>query len=253
VTFLADLTSPQLGEVLAGPRTPVAVLPIGAVEPHGPHGPLGTDTLISDGMCRRAAAALVDDRDVRLLVLPALPYGVTRFAAPFPGAVGVTECALHAVVVDLGTALVEQGIRHIVIVNNHFEPEHVATLRRAVDALATLDGARVALLDLTRRSSAARLTPEFQDGSCHAGRYETSLVLFETPALVDRELMGTLPPLPVNMPAAIAAGAADFAAMGMTDAYCGAPAEATAEEGDATFATLTELLVELVHELVRRD
>jgi creatinine amidohydrolase len=251
VTFLAELTSPQLGEILAGPRTLVALLPVGAVEPHGPHAPLGTDMLISDGMCRRAAAKTVDDDDVRLLVLPSLPYGVTRYGAAFPGAVGVSADALHALVVDLGTSLVDQGLRHLVIVNNHFEPEHVVTLRRAVETLNGLDGARVALLDLTRRRLAERLTDEFRAGSCHAGRYETSLVLFEAPALVDRELMEGLPAVPVDMPAAIAAGAKDFGAMGMADAYCGAPADASAEEGDTTFETLTELLLEAVRGLVR--
>jgi creatinine amidohydrolase len=50
------------------------------------------------------------------------------------------------------------------------------------------------------------------------------------------------------MPAAIAAGRTDFLAMGMEQAYCGAPAEATAEEGQETFETLTDMLVELVRE-----
>ena len=50
------------------------------------------------------------------------------------------------------------------------------------------------------------------------------------------------------MPAAIRAGRTDFVAMGMDRAYCGAPAEATAEEGRETFETLTDMLVELVRE-----
>jgi creatinine amidohydrolase len=50
------------------------------------------------------------------------------------------------------------------------------------------------------------------------------------------------------MPTAVAAGRTDFVAMGMERAYCGAPAEASAEEGRASFETLTEMLVELVRE-----
>jgi creatinine amidohydrolase len=248
---LADLTSPRLAELLADPRTPVTLLPVGAVEPHGPHAPLGTDGIISAGICRRAAESLADDRDVRPLVLPLLPYGVTRYAAAFPGAIGVGEDTLHALVVDVCGSLAEQGLRHHAIVNSHFEPEQVTTLRRAVDTLRERGDARVGLLDLTRRRHAERLTPEFRDGSCHAGRYETSLVLADAPSLVDRERMRALPAVPVDMPAAIAAGCTDFVAMGMDAAYCGAPAEATAEEGEATFATLTEILIELVRELVR--
>ena len=241
---LADLRSPQLAALLAEGRTTVALLPVGAVEPHGPHAPLGTDTVISAGMCRRAARSLAGDRDVGLIVAPPLSYGVTRYGGAFPGAVGVSEATLHALVGDVCIALMRQGVRGVVIVNNHFEPEHVATLRRAADALP-----RVRLLDLTRRAHAARLTQEFRDGSCHAGRYETSLVLADAPALLDRERMASLPAVPVDMPAAMAAGARDFTAMGMTDAYCGAPAEATAQEGEATFEALTAMLVEAVREL----
>jgi creatinine amidohydrolase len=229
---LADLRSPQIPE-LAGA---VALLPVGAVEPHGPHAPLGTDTLISEGICRRAAAA------VGAVVLPTLPYGVTRYGAAFPGAVGVSESTLRALVAEVCQAALEQGFRAVVIVNSHFEPEQVATLRAAAGDL----GHRVALLDLTRRANAPRLTREFQDGSCHAGRYETSLILADAPALVDAEQMARLPELAVDMPAAIAAGRTDFVAMGMHDAYCGAPAAASAAEGEATFAALTELLLELV-------
>ena len=53
----------------------------------------------------------------------------------------------------------------------------------------------------------------------------------------------------IDRPAAIAAGQTDFMAMGMDRAYCGAPAEATAEEGEQTFETLADLLVELVREM----
>ena len=58
--------------------------------------------------------------------------------------------------------------------------------------------------------------------------------------------MRMLPALRVNMPAAMAAGQTDFLAMGMDRAYCGAPAEATAREGDATLATLAALLIDLI-------
>jgi creatinine amidohydrolase len=234
---LAELTSARLAG-LSG-RRPVALWPLGAVEPHGPHAPLGTDTLISVEMCDRAAAQLAD---VPAVVLPPLPFGVTRYGAGFAGAVGISEATLAAVVADVAASLAEQGFRRLVIVNNHFEPEQVATLRAAAAEAGAL------YLDLVRRRNAERLTDEFRRGSCHAGRYETSLVLAAAPQLVDREAMTALPAVEVDMPAAIAAGRTDFVAMGMERAYCGAPAEATAHEGHATFETLADLLVELVRE-----
>jgi creatinine amidohydrolase len=245
MTMFAELTSPQVADLLAGQRKPVLLLPVGAVEPHGPHAPLGTDEIISAGMCARAAARLADDPDVRVLVLPTLNYGVTRFSAAFPGAVTVAEDTLRALVVDVCGSLTRQGFSRIIVVNNHFEPAHVATLRKATAE------AGVAYLDLVRRRHAARLTEEFQSGACHAGRYETSLVLADRPALVDTEAMASLPPVAVNMPAAMAEGKSDFTAMGMSQAYCGAPADATAEEGESTFDTLTDLLVEAVREVAR--
>jgi creatinine amidohydrolase len=117
---------------------------------------------------------------------------------------------------------------------------------RAVEA-ACGDGVR--LFDLTRRKLASRLTEEFRRGSCHAGSYETSLVLSSRPELIDIDAAAALPALDVNMPAEMQRGHTDFRAMGMDQAYCGAPAEASAAEGDETYATLVEMLSELVHGL----
>ena len=242
----ADLTSPQAGALLDGGPAPVLLLPVGAVEPHGPHAPLGTDSIISRAICERATEELGADTEVRTLVLPAISYGVTRYSASFPGSITVSPGTVHALVVDICTALHDQGFRHIVIVNSHFEPEHVAALRRAADETT------VGFLDLTRRRAAERVTDEFRSGAAHAGRYETSIVLATQPELVDTERMSALPERPVNMPAAIAAGKTDFLAMGMDQAYCGAPAEATASEGEDTLVTLTTMLIEWVRETVRR-
>ena len=221
------------------------LLPLGATEPHGPHAPLATDTLISVGVCNRAAERLADDPELKALVLPALAYGVTRYGADFPGAVSIGERTLRVLVLEVCRSLAAQGFPRIVLVNSHFEPEQVATLRAAADEL----GPRVRLLDLTRRANAERLTEEFRAGSCHAGRYETSLVLADAPALVRRERMQTLESRMIDMPAAIAAGRTDFVAMGMDEAYCGAPAEASAAEGEATFEILADLVVELMREV----
>ena len=228
--FLGDLAYPAL----EGRADVVYLLPLGATEPHGPHAPLATDTLISLGICRRAAESLRGEVDV--LVLPPLPYGVTRYAAAFPGAIGVSEETLGAVIRDLAGQ-----VERLVLVNSHFEPEQVETLRAT----------GLPLLDLTRRKNAERLTEEFRTGSCHAGRYETSLVLADRPELVDRDRMRTLKAKIVEMPAAIAEGRTDFLAMGMDHAYCGSPAEAAAEEGEETFETLAAMLAELIREVAK--
>jgi creatinine amidohydrolase len=60
--------------------------------------------------------------------------------------------------------------------------------------------------------------------------------------------MAALPPLTVDMPAAMSAGHKDFLAMGMDEAYCGSPASATAEEGERTYETLADMVMELIEE-----
>lgn len=190
--FFADLTSPQVEDLKRSHPPTVLLLPIGATEPHGPHAPLSTDSLISMAMCRQAVDRLADDPEVRASILPALPYGVTRYAAAFAGAIHVEADTLHALVVDVCTSLVDQGLGRVVMVNNHFEPEHVATLRRVVETVRAARGVEIGYLDLVRRANAARLTDEFRAGECHAGQYETSLVLAAHPELVDHDRLPTL-------------------------------------------------------------
>lgn len=241
----AELTSPQVDELRSGPH-PVLLLPVGAVEPHGPHAPLDTDSIISSAVSELTARQLATDTGLRVLVLPPIRYGVTRYSAAFGGAVTISESTLHALVVEICTAVAQQGLGDVVIVNSHFEPEHVATLRRAADQVGA------AFFDLTRRRAAERLTDEFRSGAAHAGSYETSLVLSIRPELVDSERMSRLPGRHVDMPAAIAAGKTDFIAMGMDEAYCGAPAQSTAAEGNATLATLASMLIDLIRDHVAR-
>ncbi len=217
---------------LEGRERAVHLLPLGATEPHGPHAPLATDTIISVGICQRAAERLRGEVDV--LVLPAVPYGVTRYGADFPGAVSIGEETLRSLVTEIAA-----NFERIVLVNSHLEPEQVWTLRAT----------GLPLLDITRRANAERLTEEFQAGAGHAGRYETSLVLAERPELVDQERMRTLEANMVDMPTAIRSGQKSFVAMGMDQAYAGAPAEATAEEGEQTFEALADMLVELIREV----
>jgi creatinine amidohydrolase len=248
--YFANLTWPEIEAARTAKRTTVLLLPVGSTEPHGPHGPLSTDVLISDGTCVRAARTLAGDPDLRALVLPSFDYAVTRYAGAFAGAVHIGEEAFEAVVVDVCSSLIADGFRHLAIVNNHFEPRHVQAIHRCVERIESEHDVLVGFVDLTRRERALRLTEEFRRAECHAGRYETSLVLADHPELVDERVMRTLPYVPVDMASGIAAGARDFLELGMDRAYCGSPAEATAAEGEESYAALADMLVEAVRELV---
>jgi creatinine amidohydrolase len=247
--YFADLPYTRIQEVLESRRTPVLLFPVGSTEPHGPHSPLATDPIISIGICERVTRRLADDPALRALILPTLSYAVTRYTVGFAGVIHVEEDTLRAMIVDVCSSLARQGFRYVVLVNNHFEPEHVQTLHRSIDQLEEA-GIRVGYLDLTRKERAQRLTEEFRLGECHAGRYETSLVLVQSPELVDREAMRALPYVPVSLSKVIAAGMKDFRDMGLARAYCGAPAEASAEEGEEIYAALCEMTIELIRALV---
>lgn len=239
---LSELTTDEVRALLARPPTAVLV-PVGSVEPHGPHLPLGTDTLISVTAAERACDALAA-RGVETVVAPAVPYGVTDFAEGFPGAVSIPADVLTGLLRAIATRILADGFSHVCLVSNHLEPGHDAAVRASVAGLA----ASVAS-PLTRRWGRT-LTEEYKRGDCHAGRYETSLVLAAGASV--RDGYRSLPAVGVSLATAIREGKDRFRAMGMDRAYTGAPAEATREEGESTYERLVEMIVTEVTEGIGR-
>jgi len=240
MTDLAKLTSPE-ARAFFHART-VAILPCGATEPHGPHLPVDTDVTIAVAHARRAAEKL-EALGVQALVLPPIAYGITNWTQGFPGRLSIRSGTLFALVEDLLSALEYEGIRQLVVVNAHLEPENVRTLRNALldRAERHKDRVQAVFADVTRRKFAERLGAEFQSGDCHAGSYETSLVLAAEPGSV-REHAG-LPKVRIDLIEKSKAGVASFREAGAHDAYCGDPAAASAEEGRALYETLAEEVV----------
>jgi creatinine amidohydrolase len=119
-------------------------------------------------------------------------------------------------------------------------------LRNAAEAFTRQTGVPLVFADKTRRANAARLTAEFQSGSCHAGQYETSLVLAIRPELVDLATASALPEHHVPLHEKIAAGAQDFVECGLDQAYCGNPSAASELEGLQSLSVLTDMVVQAV-------
>jgi creatinine amidohydrolase len=207
----------------------LALLPIGSTEAHGPHLPLGSDVVIAEAMAQ-AAAARIEAAGARVLVLPALAYGVTDCASDFFGTLSIAPATLEALVKDLAASLLRHGCARLGIVNAHLEPEHRHALRAAAEA-ATKSGLLTCFPDVARRAFASRLGAEFLSGACHAGSYEGSIVLAARPELVREGTRRSLPENPISIGAALAAGMRTFLEAGGQDAYFGAPAAASAEEG----------------------
>lgn len=224
----------------------VAILPLGAVEAHGPHLPLGTDIIIAEAMAR-AGAELLLPQGIQPLLLPALPYAPAPYAADFPGTISIDPHAVTSTIQAIASSLSRHGIRFLALANAHFDPVQVRAVRDAVHGTEAM----VIFPDLTRRALAQRLTAEFQSGACHAGRYETSIVMAARPELVHETLRTALPANNRSLVEAHAAGQTTFRAAGGADAYFGAPAEASATEGRESIAKLGEILADAVREVMR--
>jgi len=245
---LARMTYVEVEALLAGPERKIALLPTGSTEAHGPHLPLATDSIIAEEMARQAAERLAE-RGYVAVRLPTLDYAVTDWAASFAGSAGISKAGARTILLDLARRCGELGFDAVVLINAHLEPDNIATLRAVIREHAE-SGAPGLLLfpDTTRRRNAERLTAEFRSGSCHAGQYETSLVLAVDPSLVRMELANALPAHHVPLHEHIARGATSFADCGLDQAYCGDPAGASAEEGRATYAALAAIVVDAVVE-----
>ncbi|HXG92121.1 MAG TPA: creatininase family protein [Blastocatellia bacterium] len=228
-------------------RGAVVILPVGSTEAHGPHLPLATDVIISEEMSRRAARKL-SEKSIESFVLPPIAYSVTDFSRDFAGTVSIKKETATALIRDVCASLYAQGARLVVIANSHLEPEHIASVNEAIEQVKELLGRAVVFPDKRRRRWAATLTEEFRRGDCHAGSYETSLVMAARPELVRDEVRAALERVPISIAEKIREGARTFTEAGGSEAYFGNPAEASREEGEASYEALSDMLVTAVME-----
>ncbi|GAC1397258.1 MAG: creatininase family protein [Pyrinomonadaceae bacterium] len=228
----------------------VAILPVGATEAHGLHLPLSTDVIIACEMSRRAAVRLVEKHNIETYILPPIAYAVTDFGKDFKGTISIKKETATALIRDVCTSVYEQGARLVVIANAHLEPEHIASIVEAIAHVERQTGRVVAFPDVRGRRWALTLTEEFRRGRCHAGCYETSLVLASRHELVRQDVRATLEPVPISISDKIREGAQTFHEAGADEAYFGDPRAATREEGEASYNALAEIIIKTVLEFL---
>lgn len=224
-------------------RGALALLPVGSTEAHGPHLPLSVDVVIAEAVCRRAAQ-LLSDKGTTAVLFPPVSYGLTDFAAAFSGTVSVSADVTTRYLAEVMAGIAGHGFVRVGVVNHHVEPAHFRVVHEAAKQAAAKSGSSIIVPDHRRKPFVEKLGPEFVSGGSHAGLYETSLMMAAAPGLVREEARVRLPDLDVDLPGAIKAGAKDFHACGGPDAYFGAPARASAEEGHRLLELLAELVVE---------
>ena len=229
----------------------VAILPVGSTEAHGPHLPLATDVIISEEMALRAASKLAV-KEVDTLVLPSIAYSVTDFSSDFPGTISIRKETAAALIRDVCVSLYRQGARLVVIANSHLEPEHIASINDAIELVRNETGRAVEFPDKRKRRWAETLSEEFRRGDCHAGSYETSLVMAARPDLVRDAIREDLERVPISIGAKIREGARSFTEAGGAEAYFGDPRGASPEEGEAMYEALSDMIVTTVEEALAR-
>jgi len=176
---LGELTWPQARERLK--ETDTALLPVGAVEQHGPHLPLDIDAWDANYLARRVAAACNAPRP---LVLPLIPYGVSYHHEDFSGTLSVSPETLSRLVYEIGVGAARQGIKKLVIINGH--GGNVPTLQFAAQTI-NRDAHIFTCVDTgdTSDTDVAQLTETPNDS--HAGEVETSTALATRPELVQMD------------------------------------------------------------------
>jgi creatinine amidohydrolase len=241
---LSSLTSPEVAERIA--RSPVAVLPFGSIEQHGPHLPCGTDTIVAE----LVAETLADRLDA--LYVPFAPYGVTPLHAGLPGTVNLSPATFERLLGEVCANLVDMGVRTLVLVNWH-EGNTPSLDRIATDLQRE---GRASAIVAQACYTAQRVYSEEGGELTHGGGIETMAVMAVDPALAHVERAGepSRPPGAAELDA-LRRGSEVYSFVGdvrelANDGWYGDPAWATQERADGFAARIAAELERQVNEVL---
>ncbi|MCP4328548.1 MAG: creatininase family protein [Alphaproteobacteria bacterium] len=190
----------------------IAVLPLGAIEQHGPHLPLSTDRKIADGVINRTLE-LAPER-LPVLILPTLPVGLSIEHGGYPGTLSGSAETLLRLWVEIGEAVARTGVRKMVLFNSHGGQSNLTAL--VAQELRSAHGLFVVSHHCYR---IWRESPHFDESErregIHGGAIETSIMLALDPEHVDmaaaRRFESTLATMGDDHSALVADGKAAFA------------------------------------------
>ncbi len=180
---LTKLTTMQLREILEKEKQVVGVLPLGSIEQHGPHLPLGTDYLGAEVICRLLC------EQCRAILLPAIPFGVSFHHADWPGTISISSETLLKLLMELTESLILHGLKRFLWINHH--GGNIPTLQLARQQIAlSHEGVQIVIPE----PPYSILKRRYEDLDIHAGHSETDFVLTLLPELVDRSALKHLEP-----------------------------------------------------------
>src|SRR5215212_1994730 len=188
--FLGEMTSPEVETFLKTRDT--IIIPTGATEQHGPHGPLLTDVLIPTEIARRVA------QQIGALVAPPINYALSYPHVGFTGLVHIRIPTFMALVEDLCASFTASGFRRLIFLNGHYDNTYAIAYACANAAERMPKGVKAFPINYWDALTAEEIA-EFSGlkNGLHANLAETSAVLAINPALVDMDAANAeFPPFP---------------------------------------------------------
>jgi creatinine amidohydrolase len=227
VRRLVEMTRSEAND--AAPES-LLIIPLGATEQHGPHLPLGTDTMLVEAVAERAVLALRDS--LPIVLSPTLALGSSAHHVPFGATLSLTSLALYGVLMDVGRSAAACGFRRLFYLNGHGGNHELAQVAArdlalelpiAVGAGSWWAMAYDALIDAG--------SPTIHNIPGHSGGFETAVMM-----AVAAHLVRERPPVRENPPAYRSPFRSDYRAeihgsWKAIDGFTDNPADATAELG----------------------
>ena len=181
---LAEMSGAEVRERLEVTRT--VLIPVGATEDHGPHLPLGTDTMEGREICRRTAVRL-EEMGCPVMVAPAVPFGTSSFHMGFAGTITISSTTLVALLREIAMSLYQGGFRNFVFIHGH--DGNLSSMMVAAQEVVddTPDAKAVVCNWLAALSVVYHTVQTSTKGEGHGGEGETSRLLVTHPELVHPE------------------------------------------------------------------
>lgn len=214
-------------------KTNVVIIPVGSVEAHGHHLPLGTDMFSPKLLCERLEEKISDD----IWIAPGLPYGQCNDLSIYPGTVTVTSEALANYAYEVGKGMYKAGLRKLIFLNGH--GGNVTALRLASEKLSQL-GLDVVIMNWWLDYSKEILT--VCEGQGHAGEDETSAVLCYDEHLVQMDKATKNENIPL-----FRVYSKDLSKILYKNALSGDATLASKEKGEKMFKIITDKMIDLIH------
>lgn len=227
----------------------VALLPVGAIEQHGPHLPLDTDAFDANYLAQRVAEACSEPKP---LVLPAIPYGVSYHHDEFKGTISISNETLSRLVYEIGLSAARNGMKKLVIINGHGGNSPALNfaaqmINKDAHIFVCVDTGETSDVDIYEIAE----TPN----DVHAGEIETSTSLAVRPHLVRMERASKLIPQfssrYLNFTSKRGVSWYAYTKKISTNGVMGDPTKASAEKGRRIWKIMIAHLVSLVEDLKR--